>query len=178
MASIDELKARTAEAMRLYDRLRTRQALATKAGLVSEYSGVVSRFARVRDALQKLTDTGSLTDAVRVLWNGEVGALGVAPIIAWAGASVAIAGALAAISAWLTDAYKLDARLTAYERALAAGQTPEQAAKATATASGDYAPSSGPGLSFDVSGLAVPAGIVALVVFGPRLVDAWKSRKG
>jgi len=162
VASVEELKAKTAEALKLYDRLRARQALATRAGLTSEYSGVVSRFGRIRDALQKLTDTGSMVDAVKVLWNGQVQGLGVAPlVIGWGVASVAIAGAVTLITKWLTDAYELDRRLDAAEKGV---NVP--------AASGDTAK------GWKIEGLALPAAAVAVVILGPRLWDAWNSRKG
>lgn len=180
MASVEELKAKTAEAMRLFDRLRARQALAQRAGLTSEYSGVVSRFARVKDALQKLTDTGSLTDAVKVIWNGSasVNGLGIVPLVAWAGASVAIAGAVSVVGYWLTEAYALDRRLDAYEQGLNAGKTPKEAADAAAEAAGDNSPAAQRGWGFNVSGLTLPALVVATVLLGPRLVEAWQGRKG
>lgn len=193
MASVDELKAKTAEALKLYDRLRLRGQVAQRAGLSNEYSDIVSRFSTVKAALQKLTDTGSLTEAVKVMWNGSqqpptvstsrsdgfvTPGMGVLPVIAWwAGGTVAVSGAVALVSYWIADAVKLDNRLTAYEKALAAGTPPAQAAKDVATASGDYAPDRGPGFKLDLSGLALPAVVLLAVIYGPRILDAWKKQR-
>lgn len=177
MATLDDLKAKFAEAMNLFDNLRNRQTTAQKAGLVDEWQSQVGGWKRVADAVKTLTDTGSLKDAIAVLWNGgsSVNGLGIAPLI-WLGGSAAIAGSLALTTKWVTDAYSLKARLDAADAAIAKGASPTQAAAAVSTASGDSASTSSAVSAAAGAGKWVAAA-VAVSVLAPPLLRAMGGNK-
>lgn len=177
MATLDDLKRKLAEAMKLHDKLRARADIARRAGLSASYDATVGRFAAIVDKVRAVTGAGSMTDAVRALWGGTRGSgLGFLPVLPLLTAG-AIAATVAVIGNWLVDAYELDRRLDAAAAQIAAGVTPSQAARNVATAAGDGPQGKASGWKLDVSGLALPALIVGGLFFGPRLVEAMSNKR-
>lgn len=176
MATIEQLRAKMAEALRLRDRIRARAAVASKSpALQKQYKDILSRFDTVSSWAQRVTGVyDSAANAFRSLLSGVVidsrQGVGVAPIIV--GASVVTIGAaLTAVTAWVSDAYKVAAALDAQARMVEAGADPVAAANATATGAraahgssvGDQVEQGAKALA----GLAMVAGLVGL---------AWANR--
>lgn len=85
----------------------------------------------------------------------------------------AAAAALAAVTYWITDAYKFAKKVNAMQDLEAKGYSPQDAAKAVATGTAD----SGSGIFANISSTVMWIGIGLLAIFVlPKLIDAFKGK--
>lgn len=120
-AKVNELKARAAEFMNLFQDLEARQGQAMAAGLMAEYSELMGRGASIKARVLQVTSAiDSVYNSVSNLFGlagykpgSGLGNLGLIPLIPIA----VIVGAIALMVSWITDAYNLRNKLAAAQSA-------------------------------------------------------------
>ena len=117
--------AKLAEFNRVYDALVGKgRVAATDPELESEYKELMSDADMIKGVIKRATDA---IDWVRMqvdqtvsVFNG-MGNLGILPIVAWGAASLAMAGAIAYMSSWISEAYQWAKKAEIAEQMSAAG---------------------------------------------------------
>jgi hypothetical protein len=141
-----------------------------------EYNELMNRGSSIRSTIETVTGAidkaAAMYDSVKT-WLMErfgfseieadnqmqIGGLGIAPLVAIGGAA-AISAGVAAITAWVTDAWTVNKRLEEIRRLEAQGIPPEKAAEIV----GKTIPAP-TGLFGDLGKLAVPLMLVAAAIF-------------
>lgn len=169
---VNRLKDKAAEFSRVFTKLEQRQPLAEQSPVLKHrYDRVMKLGLNVRQTVQGIT--GKIDAALR----GFQDLFGLSPNMAGMGAVplvpiAVIAGAIAAITAWLTDAYALDRQLDSLDSQIKAGVDPVVA--------GDNIAKSGDQPLIDVANpfkgaTGLILGGVALYFFWPTLRRQWKK---
>ena len=123
---VDELKVKATKFTEVYNGLLTKKSVAARDPKVqAEYDSLMKKGDWLKTSVQYITEK---VDAVynSFFRNTTGNQMGVVPLVAVVPV-VAIAGSITAISAWLSDAYLLNRKLSHIETQIEKGATPEQA---------------------------------------------------
>ena len=122
---VDELKVKAAKFTEVYNGLLTKKEIASRNPKVQgEYDALMKKGEWLKSSVQYITDK---VDAVyNSFFRSTSNQMGLVPLAAVVPV-VAIAGSITAISAWLSDAYILNRKLSHIESQVDKGATPEQA---------------------------------------------------
>lgn len=169
-AKVNELKARAAEFMQLFNDLSSRADQAAAAGMSAEYNALMSRGASIKAQVQQVTSAiDNVYNSVSNLFGlsgAGFGELGIIPLIPIA----IIVGAIALLVKWISDAYTMRNKLAA---ATAAGANAAQLTQIATGSSGSiFSTLTSPGSLMGNAGvfLLIGAGVLLLVPMLKRVM--------